>query len=52
MTLGERIAYYRKKAGYSQEGLAERLGVSRQDPTETEGKKPKRFSLGNFEEPS
>lgn len=30
MTLGERIAYYRKKAGYSQEGLAERLGVSRQ----------------------
>ena len=27
MTLGERIAYYRKKAGYSQEGLAERLGV-------------------------
>lgn len=26
MTLGERIAYYRKKAGYSQEGLAERLG--------------------------
>ncbi len=30
MTLGERIAYYRKKAGYSQEGLSERLGVSRQ----------------------
>lgn len=30
MTLGERIAYYRKRAGYSQEGLAERLGVSRQ----------------------
>lgn len=30
MTLGERIAYYCKKAGYSQEGLAERLGVSRQ----------------------
>ena len=30
MTLGERIAYYRKKAVYSQEGLAERLGVSRQ----------------------
>lgn len=30
MTLGERIAYYRKKAGYSQEGLAEQLNVSRQ----------------------
>ena len=30
MTLGERIAYYRKKAGYSQEGLAEQLHVSRQ----------------------
>lgn len=30
MTLGERIAYYRKQAGYSQEALAERLGVSRQ----------------------
>ena len=30
MTLGEHIAYYRKKAGYSQEGLAERLNVSRQ----------------------
>lgn len=30
MTLGERIAYYRRKAGYSQEGLAEQLNVSRQ----------------------
>ena len=30
MSLGERIASYRKKAGYSQEGLAEQLGVSRQ----------------------
>ena len=30
MTLGERIAYYRKKAGYSQEGLAEQMNVSRQ----------------------
>ena len=30
MTLGERISYYRKQAGYSQEALAERLGVSRQ----------------------
>ena len=30
MILGERIAYYRKKAGYSQEGLAEQLNVSRQ----------------------
>ena len=30
MTLGERIAYYRKRAGYSQEELAERLEVSRQ----------------------
>ncbi len=30
MALGERIAYYRKKAGYSQEGLAEQLNVSRQ----------------------
>ena len=30
MSLGERIAYYRKKAGYSQEGLAEQLNVSRQ----------------------
>ena len=30
MTLGERIAYYRKKSGFSQEGLAERLHVSRQ----------------------
>ncbi len=30
MTLGERIAYYRKKAGYSQEGMAEQLNVSRQ----------------------
>lgn len=30
MTLGERIAYYRKKAGYSQEELAEQLHVSRQ----------------------
>ena len=26
MSLGERIASYRKKAGYSQEGLAEQLG--------------------------
>ena len=30
MTLGERIQYFRKRAGLSQEGLAERLGVSRQ----------------------
>lgn len=30
MTLGERIAYYRKKSGFSQEALAERLHVSRQ----------------------
>ena len=30
MTLGERIAYYRKRAGFSQEELAERLHVSRQ----------------------
>lgn len=30
MTLGERIQYYRKKMGMSQETLAERLGVSRQ----------------------
>lgn len=30
MILGERIQYFRKRAGLSQEGLAERLGVSRQ----------------------
>lgn len=30
MTLGERIQSYRKRAGLSQEALAERLGVSRQ----------------------
>ena len=30
MTLGESIYYYRKKAGLSQEALAERVGVSRQ----------------------
>lgn len=30
MTLGERIQEHRKKAGLSQEALAERLGVSRQ----------------------
>lgn len=30
MTLGESIYYYRKKAGLSQETLAERVGVSRQ----------------------
>jgi len=30
MTLGERIQYYRKCSGFSQESLAERLGVSRQ----------------------
>ena len=30
MTLGESIYYYRKKAGRSQEALAERVGVSRQ----------------------
>ena len=30
MTLGERIAQLRREAGLSQEGLAERMGVSRQ----------------------
>ena len=30
MTLGERIQTYRKRAGLSQEALAEQLGVSRQ----------------------
>ncbi len=30
MTLGESINYYRKKAGLSQEALAEKVGVSRQ----------------------
>ena len=30
MSLGERIASYRKKAGYSQEELAEKLFVTRQ----------------------
>ena len=30
MTLGESIYYYRKRAGLSQEALAERVGVSRQ----------------------
>lgn len=30
MTLGERIQNYRKRAGLSQEALAEQLGVSRQ----------------------
>ena len=30
MTLGERIQYYRKRDGLSQEQLAEALGVSRQ----------------------
>ncbi len=28
MTLGERIVYYRKKAGFNQKGLAEALGIS------------------------
>lgn len=30
MTLGERIQTYRKRAGLSQEALAEQLGISRQ----------------------
>jgi len=30
MTLGESITYYRKRAGLSQEALAEKVGVSRQ----------------------
>lgn len=30
MTLGQRIAQYRKAAGLSQETLGERVGVSRQ----------------------
>ena len=35
--IGERIAYYRKKAGMSQEKVAEYLGVSRQAVTKWEG---------------
>ncbi|MCI7473893.1 MAG: helix-turn-helix domain-containing protein [Clostridiales bacterium] len=37
MTLGERILNYRKRAGLSQEGLAELLGVSRQAVSKWEG---------------
>lgn len=36
MTLGETISYYRKKAGLSQETLAERIGVSRQSVSKWE----------------
>jgi len=36
MTLGERIKYYRKKEGLSQEALAEKLNVSRQAITKWE----------------
>ena len=28
LTLGLKIAYFRKKAGYTQEGLAEKVGIS------------------------
>ena len=37
MTLGERILNYRKRAGLSQERLAELLGVSRQAVSKWEG---------------
>lgn len=37
MTLGERILNYRKRAGMSQEKLAELLGVSRQVVSKWEG---------------
>lgn len=37
MTLGERILNYRKRAGMSQEKLAELLGVSRQAVSKWEG---------------
>ena len=37
MTLGERILNYRKRAGMSQERLAELLGVSRQAVSKWEG---------------
>ncbi|MBR2731020.1 MAG: helix-turn-helix transcriptional regulator, partial [Clostridia bacterium] len=36
MTIGERIAQFRKDAGLSQEQLAERLGVSRQSVSKWE----------------
>ena len=35
--IGERIAYYRKKAGMSQEKVAEYMEVSRQAVTKWEG---------------
>lgn len=36
MTLGETIRYYREKVGLSQEGLAEKVGVSRQSVSKWE----------------
>ncbi len=35
--LNERLASLRRRAGYSQEGLAERLGISRQAVSKWEG---------------
>lgn len=47
MTIGERIAQFRKQAGLSQEALAERLGVSRQSVSkwETGGATPELENL-------
>lgn len=36
-TMGLKIAYYRKKAGYTQEVLAEKIGISRNHLAQVEG---------------
>ena len=37
ITLGLKIAYYRKKRGYTQENLAEKVGISLNFLTQVEG---------------